>query len=292
MRIKQHTGLHHLNGLCRLPRKHQAKTKTVIDEIGIQSEGSLVLDKAFRVSTVEHQGRPKNGARLRQIGIDLYRPANCAIDTKLPAVLFIAGYPDPGFERIFGCRFKDLGSTESWARLLAASGLASIAYSNEDPEPDVHKMLAYIQRNADALGIDEKRIGIWASSGNGPLAVSLLLKEHEGYGFLKCAVLCYAYTLDAGKAAAQWKFANPAGGKSVADLRTDVPMFIARAGRDQFADLNEGLDRFASHALAANLPVMIVNHPEGGHAFDIYEDNDASRAIIRQIIAFLMHQLR
>jgi hypothetical protein len=220
--------------------------------------------------------------------IDLYLPA--AETSRPPAVLFVAGYPDPGFERIFGCPFKDMGSTVSWARLTSVFRLAAIAYSNQDPVRDVHEVLGYVRRNADGLGIDANRIGLWASSGNGPLAVSLLLKEH-GYDFIKCAALSYAYTLGAEQAAAQWKFANPAAGKSVADLRADVPLFLARAGQDQFADLRAGLDRFISEALAANLPLTVVNHPEGVHAFDLLEDSAASRHVIQQILAFLSSRL-
>jgi acetyl esterase/lipase len=60
---------------------------------------------------------------------------------------------------------------------------------------------------------------------------------------------------------------------------------------DQFVGLNDALDRFAAKALAANLPVTIVNHPSGPHAFDIFDDSDASREIIRQMLAFMRFHL-
>ncbi|MGP0074234.1 MAG: hypothetical protein ACLPWF_20160 [Bryobacteraceae bacterium] len=53
--------------------------------------------------------------------------------------------------------------------------------------------------------------------------------------------------------------------------------------------MNEGIDRFISHALAANLPITLVNHPTGPHAFDILDDSETSREIIRQILEFLRH---
>jgi len=52
-----------------------------------------------------------------------------------------------------------------------------------------------------------------------------------------------------------------------------LPLFIARAGRDE-PGLNETLDRFIAHALAANLPITLANH-------------ETSREIIRQILGFL-----
>jgi hypothetical protein len=53
-------------------------------------------------------------------------------------VVIVEGYPDPGLKAVFGCRFKEMGSTTSWARLIAASGMVAVAYTNERPEPDLH----------------------------------------------------------------------------------------------------------------------------------------------------------
>ncbi len=84
-----------------------------------------------------------------------------------------------------------------------------------------------------------------------------------------------------------FKFANPAAGKSVDDLRTDTPLFLARAGQEQFPGLNDALGRFLAAAVARNLPVTFTNHPAGPHAFDLFHDSDASRAIVSQVLMFL-----
>jgi hypothetical protein len=68
-------------------------------------------------------------------------------------------------------------------------------------------------------------------------------------------------------------------------------MFIARAGRDEIPQLNESLDRFLSKAVARNLPITFVNHAEGPHAFDVADDSEASRDVIRLILAFLRRHL-
>jgi hypothetical protein len=60
-----------------------------------------------------------------------------------------------------------------------------------------------------------------------------------------------------------------------------------RAGRDQVPGLNATLDRFVAAALTRNLPVTLVNYPSGPHAFDIDDDCEASRQVIRQVLAFL-----
>lgn len=51
------------------------------------------------------------------------------------------------------------------------------------------------------------------------------------------------------------------------------------------------IDRFLTHAVQRNLPVTLVNHHNGPHAFDIEDDSHATRVVIRQILVFLQLQL-
>ena len=66
-------------------------------------------------------------------------------------------------------------------------------------------------------------------------------------------------------------------------------MFIARAGLDD-ANLNEGLDRFVQVALKKNVAVELVNHVSGHHGFDIEDDNERSREILKRTIEFIKTQ--
>jgi hypothetical protein len=66
---------------------------------------------------------------------------------------------------------------------------------------------------------------------------------------------------------------------------------IVRAGLDQFAGLNDSIDRFIAKGLSLNRPITLVNHAAGPHSFDLLDDSDASRHIIRQVLAFLTAQL-
>jgi hypothetical protein len=43
--------------------------------------------------------------------------------------------------------------------------------------------------------------------------------------------------------------------------------------------------------LARNLPMTVVNHADGPHAFDIYHDSATSREVVRQMLAFLRFNL-
>jgi acetyl esterase/lipase len=227
--------------------------------------------------------------------LDVYHPPESKSEERLPAVVFVTGYPDPGFQKFLGCRQKEMASYLSWAKLVAASGLIAVTYANREPPDDAEAVLAFIRENAETLGIDEKRIGVWSCSGSVPTALSVLMNEPRR--FIKCAALCYGLMLDLDghtavtDGAAQFGYRNPAAGKSVSDLPRDLPLLIVRAGRDEFPHLNETLDRFVSKALECNLPVTLVNHAEAPHAFDINHDSETSREIIRQVLAFLRFHL-
>jgi hypothetical protein len=227
--------------------------------------------------------------------MDIYSPTDSQSGARLPAVIFVAGYPDLGFEMKVGCKFKEMGSYISWGQLTAASGLVAITYTNLEPAADLQSLLQYVRHNAAALGIDENRVCVWASSGNVPLALSLLMQE--GSDYLKCAVLCYGLMLDmddsthVADAARMWGFVNPCEGKSVADLPQDLPLFIVRAGQDELPHLNETIDSFLTKALTRNLPITFMNHPTAPHAFDLFHDSETSREIVRQILAFMRFHL-
>lgn len=226
---------------------------------------------------------------------DIYRPLNAGNGASLPAVIFVLGYSDVGFQRIFGCRQKDMVSYISWAQLMATSGLMAITYTTKEPTTDIDALLQYLRQNAAELGIDAGRIGLWACSGNVPNALSVLMRHDSGY--LKCAVLCYGFMLDldgitnVAEAASQWGFANPCTGKSVNDFPQNLPLFIVRAGLDETPHLNETIDSFLTSALRRNLPITFVNHATAPHAFDLTDDSETSREIIRQILTFTRHYL-
>ena len=227
--------------------------------------------------------------------MDIYYPRDVNSGAPTPAVVFVSGYSDLGFQKMLGCKLKEMGSYISWGQLMAASGLVAITYTTTEPTADVHALLEYIRQNGSSLGVDENRIGVWACSGNVPNALSILIEKDRDY--LKCAVLCYGIMLDldgstdVAESARKWGFANPCEGKSVDDLQKDMPLFIVRAGRDEMPHLNETIDRFLVKALICNLPITFANHPEAPHSFDVMHDSETTREIVRQILAFMRFHL-
>jgi len=68
---------------------------------------------------------------------------------RAPAIIFVFGYPDAGFQKILGCKQKEMESFISWAQLLAVSGIAAITYETKEPAADLHTLLQHVRQNAD-----------------------------------------------------------------------------------------------------------------------------------------------
>ena len=231
------------------------------------------------------------GASGRPLRLDVHRPAHASTPAPAPLVWIASGYRDEGFAAAVGCPFKEMEWTKSWARLFAAAGMAAIAATNEDPAADLRAGLEAVSRRGEELGVDAGRVGIFATSGHAPTALSALMRD---FPFdVSSAAFAYGYTLDlpgsdaVARAAESFRFANPCAGRSIEELRTDVPLLLVRAGRDEMPGLNASLDAFAAGALRRNLPLTILNHPEAPHAFDLFHDDARSRSIIREIVRFL-----
>jgi hypothetical protein len=226
--------------------------------------------------------------------MDVYLPRELEAGGVRPVVISVAGYPDPGMERIFGKPYKDWGASSSWARLIAASGMVAVTYANREPVADLRRLLDHLRRKGSALGIDTRRLGLFAASGHAPLALSALMESDPP---ARCAVLICPLLLDldgstaVADAATTFRFANPASGRTVEDLPADTALFIARAGKDQTPGLNQTLDRFVAGSLARNLDLTVINLAPAPHAFDLMHDGEASREAIREALRFLRFHL-
>lgn len=258
-------------------RRSEIATKRVVFELP-------GMDRVYVVRNV-----PYKALEDETLVLDVYRPAEPA-PKKPPVVLFVTGYPDTGMRKMIGCNAKDMESYVSWARLVAASGMAGISCSVREPATDVGLALNHVRAHSAELGVDASRVGVWSCSGNVPNALSLLMAERQS---VACAVLCYGFMLDfegstlVADASTTFRFANPSAGRTLDDLPRETPLFIARAGRDETPHLNETIDRFVAKAVERNLPLTLANLPDAPHAFDIVDDTDASRNVVRSILDFL-----
>ena len=227
--------------------------------------------------------------------MDVYCPPDETNDGCWPAVIIVAGYPGTMEPRPTTLAYKEIGWTVSMCQLIAVSGMVAIAYTNREPVADLQALFEHLHECGRSLRIDPARIGILAVSGNVPTALAAIM--HDASRPPVCAVLgCGCFldldgATDVADAARQFGFANPGVGRTVADLRRDVPLLITRAGRDQFPAMPASIDSFIRHALVENLPMTFVNHAEGPHAFDLFDDSRTSRDILRQTLRFLRQHL-
>jgi hypothetical protein len=217
---------------------------------------------------------------------DLYRPRATA---PTAAVILVTGLPDPGVVAMLGKPLKDWTSNMCWARLIAASGIAAITYTNRTAA-DATAVIRHLRANAASLGLDPARIGLWACSGAVPNALGLIARERPA-----CAALLYGYLLDLDGATAvadavpRFHFANPA--VSIDELPRDLPMLLVRAGRDTTPGLEDTFQRFLSAARTRDLAVTLLDHPDAPHAFDLVDDTPRTHEVIDEILAFLRRTL-
>ena len=209
----------------------------------------------------------------RELAMDVYLPTGRVPGTPLPAVLLVHGEADP--ELLHGVR--SWGQYTGWGRLLAGQGIAGVAFEHraildagfEAVVAEVGDALAAVHEHAGDLGIDPERIGVAAFSAGVPLTAAVLA---GATGRVRCAALCYG---------------------PLSDLEPDPalpPLLVVRAGQDD-PGLNRTIDDFVSSAGQRGLAVELVHQPDGHHAFDVADDSDASREVIRRVLAFLRGHL-
>jgi hypothetical protein len=200
--------------------------------------------------------------------LNVYLPPSPSVPP--PVVLFVFGRPDPGARTLLGCALSEMTSYDEWARLVAATGLTGVTYTTgHDPLADAHAVVACLRDRAGEFGVDPSRIGLWACSGNMPVALALL---GSGVSGIACAALLYGVMDDV-------------------DIPASTPLLVIRAGQDAVEGVNASIDAFVAGALRRNLTMTVVNHPTAPHAFDLDDDGDATRAIVRAILDFLRRHL-
>ena len=197
----------------------------------------------------------------KTLGLDVYSPPGARAGELLPAVVFINGVGDAE-----GRSLKDWGIYRSWARTVAASGWIAVTFASRGAqvEADVADAFAFLAKDGAKLGIDSKRIAAWACSANVTPGLRFLM-DAAGPGVIG-AVIYY-------------------GSSDPAKIRTDLPVYFARAGLDS-PRLNAAIDALWARAVAAGAPWQMVNAPGSHHAFDALDETEESRRIVRETLAF------
>jgi len=251
------------------------------------------MDKVKVISDLDYA---KSGSQFRKM--DVYLPPNLAKTDKPPAVIFIHGGTSEQFTP------KDWGIYTSWARLVTASGMVGVTFTHRlgfpktalsEGESDVNAAINYIRTNADSLNIHKDRLCLIAFSAGGPM-LSTAMREKPAY--IRCLIAYYAF-MDVQQSDVHKQSETPETIRKFSNItylnepNADkiAPLFITRAGQDEIPTMNDSIDRFIQAAIAKNLAITIVNHPNGSHGFDNRNDDERSREIIRQTIFFMKKHL-
>lgn len=232
----------------------------------------------------------------RDLRLDVYHPAEEQTGLR-PAVLLVHGDLPP--EMIIGT--KDHGPFVSLGQLVAASGLVAVTFDHRSTEQftkmaevvgDIEGLIAFVRREGPDLGIDPDRLCVWAFSAGVPYGVQAALRQ-EGvrcivayYGPLDLQIL-HGHTPPTVSETALRAFSPVA---QIEEATRITPLLVVRAGKDQ-PWINATIDRFVQQALSRNLPVDLMSHPEGPHAFDMFDDSKRSREIVRRTLDFIQDQL-
>jgi acetyl esterase/lipase len=198
--------------------------------------------------------------RARQM--DVYRPATDSSEP-LPALVFLnAATGDQ----------RSNGFYRPWAEITAAQGVVAILpdLRADSLEADLDAALATLAGNAERLGIDRARVAVYAGSGN--VYSMLPIVQNPRRKSVTAAVMYY-------------------GAASVTEFRRDLPLLVVRAGLDR-PPVNRQIGEMVSLAVTQNAPVTLVNYPGGHHAFEIFDDAAATRAVIDRTIAFVKEATR
>jgi len=232
-----------------------------------------------------------------ELKADFYIPAGAMAASRYPAVILVSG---GGVEAGPGRDWRDGGVYQSYGRLLAASGLVGIPFSKRyqrgregvsNGQEDLLDLIRYVRQHAAELRVDPDRLAVWSFSAGGML-LGVPLRDAPPY---VRAIVSYYAVMDAPENVPEdyRTFLNE--NTPLAMLRRNgarvAPILVARAGLDN-PGLNTGIDAFVREALAQGAEIQLLNHAQGRHGFDILDDNERSREIIRATLEFLKVHLR
>jgi dienelactone hydrolase len=229
-----------------------------------------------------------------ELAADIYLPPDDGKGVRPPVVVLQAG----GAENT-----KDWGIYTSLGRLLAASGLAAVPFNHrlryprrqyEEGAQDLRALLEMLRRDGGPLGLDGSRVAVATFSGGGPMLAPMLRDRPPQ---VRCLAGFYSFLdtehVNLGEAGITGETAREFSPLEAleASPSAPLPLFIARAGKDEIPGVNASIDEFAAAALARNVAFTLVNHPTGSHGFDHRDDDARTHEILEMAIAFFQSHL-
>ncbi len=221
--------------------------------------------------------------------LDVYRPADdlaVATDsTSRPVIVFVHGgplppgaAPDPRDSPIF----------RGYCSLAAASGAIGVLFhhrfhSGPDAAQAADDIAAAVQNARRLPGADRERVALWFFSGAGLLTTDWLRDPPE---WLRCLAMSYPVFVPPPNWGIDERF-RPIEALARAGA---LPLLLTRVGRENpmFA---AGVETFVAAARRDDLPLDIIDVPDGRHAFDMMDDTDASREAVIGAMTWVVGKL-
>ena len=183
----------------------------------------------------------------------------------------------------------------SWAELIAASGMAAVTYQTQFSHSETDSLIYFLKKNAEDYNIDMNNLCVFGASANTLAAQSLM--QNDDYS-IKCAVLNYGILLtpDQKYYAEIDSTANMLGFyfsdlRPISKIPENIPMLVTRAGKDRFQIVKNTTDYFVAEAMRSNAQLTFINYSDGQHDFDVLDDTEISKLIIRQTVDFMKTHL-
>ncbi|HET6983607.1 MAG TPA: hypothetical protein VFI53_15800 [Myxococcaceae bacterium] len=198
--------------------------------------------------------------------LDVYRPRTSGKDGAPPAVVFANVVGERG-ER----PFRATEIYRSWARLLAANGIAGVVMDSEAAHAldNLGQAVEHLRKNGAALGVDGDRLGVWACSANVIIALPWLMNSAPPA--VRTAVIYY-------------------GTGEVTRIRPDFPLLSVMASKDS-SELIANQKKIWDLARAEGAPWTTVVARGLPHAFDALDESEASRRLVFQTVDYLVRGL-
>ncbi len=196
--------------------------------------------------------------------IDIYSPPKSKTSDKLPAVIFLNAIGDQPDNKV-----KSWGIYSSWPRLVAAHGMVGISMDADNTriQDSLKALFSFLERDGAKYGIDPTRLGVYAASANVTQSTIYLMSEGAAKG-IQAAALYYGSSPSA-----------------ETRIRKDLPVLFILAEGDMGGFGQQSVTLW-QRVTEARAPWTLLFASNMIHAFDAFQDDDDSRRIVMQTLAF------
>lgn len=241
------------------------------------------------------------------LALDEYIPPGLEPGSLRPAVIFI--HEDGPEELIKNA--KDSEKYVSWGKLAAAYGFIGITFNHRSAHnqimnmyavsSDIMDLIQYLNNHACELGVDPEALCLWSCSSGVPYLAPFFCEPSSS---VRCLVAYYGIMnleplskelpefmpLDERKEHIQALRYFSLIRSLEKNPEKMPPTLVVQADLDH-PDIIDGINKFYRKAKEINAPVGLIGHPEGHHAFDVLDDSERSKEIVRATMAFIKEHL-